>query len=166
MHDIDGSIMICSIQIFPSRILNRPSQPVTSFDDTLKKIVKDMIETMHAAPGVGLAAPQINVPKQIAIIEYQPKSEEEADRAKIPLTIIINPKIIHFSKDKDRLREGCLSIPGVELLVTRSKKIKLNAQSIDGQPFKIHASGFFARVIQHEIDHLNGILIIDEVKKR
>lgn len=154
--------MVRPIVTLPNPILTTPTRPVVIFNKGLKQLVDDMVETMRKAPGVGLAAPQIGVNKQIIVIEYNPDAEHD-QRIKIPLTILINPKIVHYSQQKETQNEGCLSIPKVEVPVTRSKKIKLIAQTLEGEKVKINTSGFFARILQHEVDHINGVLITDRV---
>lgn len=157
--------MIRPIVTTPHPILTSAAQPVSLFDHQLKLTVDDMAETMRHAPGVGLAAPQIGVDRRIVVIEYNQPNAEPKLGPKIPLTIFINPRVSHYSQATDILNEGCLSIPGVELPIKRSKKIKLTAQSVDGRPIKVQTTGYLARIIQHEVDHLNGVLITERVKK-
>lgn len=153
--------MVRPIVTFPSPILTTPSQVVTIFDNALKRLADDMVETMRKAPGVGLAAPQVGINLRVVVVEYNPSNDEEPRGPRIPLIKLINPVITHLSKGKDVLKEGCLSIPKVEVPVKRSKKVKVVAQDITGQSIKFRASGFFARILQHEVDHVNGILITD-----
>lgn len=120
----------------------------------LQELFQDMIQTMHEKDGVGLAAPQVGVSIQAAVIAYKDG----------PL-IIINPVLSHFSFRKETAEEGCLSVPGVNGLVKRSKKVLFKALNENGQLIEGTAEGYFARVLQHEVDHLNGILFIDRAKK-
>lgn len=145
----------------PNPILYQKTKEVKEFDDDLKAFVADMVPTMRKEDGVGLAAPQVGSSKRVAVIEFAPQSEEEAEHSPIPLTIIINPKIISHSKQTNTTEEGCLSLPDITLNIPRYNKIKVLYYDLEGHRKKIKASGLFARVLQHEIDHLNGILITD-----
>ncbi len=126
--------------------LRRVAKPVTQFDAELKQLVADMAETMRDADGVGLAAPQIGVEKRVVVIELDQKLYE-----------LINPEIVE-SSGKDTCEEGCLSVPGIREEVTRAKKVVARAYDSNGDLFEITAEGLFARAIQHECDHLDGVL--------
>jgi peptide deformylase len=133
-----------------------------SFD--LKNTIADMVDTLHNEDGIGLAAPQVGEPLRIAVIESRGgKSKSGEEKPKIPLTIIINPEIIKCSKDTERSEEGCLSIPHIWGIVERPELVTVKALDRSGKQIKIKASGLFARALQHEIDHLNGILFTDKV---
>lgn len=144
------------IVTYPFPILKETAKPVTSFDEELEKLVADMADTMYEAPGVGLAAPQINVPLQLCVIDISPKD------APNELIVLANPKIIK-GEGKEVEEEGCLSVRDYSTGVPRFTKIWVEAQDIKGNPLSFEAEGFYARVIQHELDHLNGTLFIDRI---
>jgi peptide deformylase len=145
--------MIYPIVKFPDPILQRPAQPVTSFDEELRRLVDDMFESMYVAHGIGLAAPQIGVPKRITVIDL---SFQKTAEDKIAL---INPEII-TSEGKIFEEEGCLSLPDIREKVSRAAKVKIRAQDVEGKWFEREAGELLARAFQHEIDHLDGILFI------
>lgn len=155
------------IVYLPNPILRKKAKPVTKFDKDLQTLIDDMIETMREAPGVGLAAPQINLPMQLAVIEYA-EGEDDEDRpedAPPPekkIFVIINPEITKVSEEKVLGIEGCLSIPGLVGEVERHHVIEVKALNRHGNPIKIKAEGWLARIFQHEIDHLNGVLYTDK----
>ncbi len=143
-------------------ILSTPVEPVEdpSHRDILR-LVKDMIETMIDAHGTGLAAPQVHVAKRVVIFQVYPKgAHEHADDSEgvVPLTVLINPEITPLSDDKESGWEGCLSIPAMMGKVERFTRIRYAAYDLNGQRFECEASGFHARVVQHECDHLDGML--------
>lgn len=140
--------------LYPSPSLQQPSKRVVDFE-AAKKLVPDMIETMLAESGIGLAAPQIGQNIRLAIIN------KDADRTLKDHLVIINPRIFSVSKTMTEEEEGCLSIPGVRAVVSRHKKIKVRYMGVDGLENKMKAAGLISRVLQHEIDHLDGILITD-----
>jgi peptide deformylase len=137
---------------FPDPRLRTKAQPVTVFDADLKRLVADMFETMYAAPGVGLAATQVDVHRQLLVADMS----EDADQ---PL-VLINPRILE--KDGEQVyQEGCLSFPGIYADVDRALRIKVAAQDADGKPFELDVEGPLAVCIQHEMDHLIGKLFVD-----
>ena len=142
----------------PNDVLRKKTHPVTKFDKDLRTLVDDMVETMRDAPGVGLAAPQIGILQKIIVVEYGDDEDEE-----IPpkLYAVINPQIIRMSAEKEMGVEGCLSIPGVVGDVERSTAIIVKGQNKNGQNVKYKLSGWVARIFQHEIDHLEGVLFTD-----
>ncbi|MBK6646022.1 MAG: peptide deformylase [Anaerolineales bacterium] len=150
----------------PEPILRKKAKPVTKFDKDLQTLIDDMIETMREAPGVGLAAPQINLPMQLAVVEYAEGEDEEleegAPEPKKKLYVLINPEIIKVSEEKVMGIEGCLSIPGLVGEVERYEAIQVKALNRHGAPVKIKVDGWMARIFQHEIDHLNGELFTDK----
>src|SRR5688572_152930 len=162
------SMALREIVYLPNPILRKKSKPVTKFDKDLQTLIDDMIETMREAPGVGLAAPQINLPMQLAVIEYAEGEDDEEERpedAPPPekkLFVIINPEITKVSEEKILGVEGCLSIPGLIGEVERHESVQVKALNRHGNPFKIKAEGWLARIFQHEIDHLNGVLFTDK----
>jgi peptide deformylase len=140
-------------------VLERPSDPVTEFDTPeLHKLVDDMFETMRDAHGIGLAAPQIDIPKRITVIDISPSEENKPPD---PI-VLINPEIVSV-EGKQTAEEGCLSIPGFREPVTRAKKATVVACNVKGEPFEITGEDLLARAFQHEIDHLNGILFISHL---
>ncbi len=147
--------MILPISKLPAKILRTPTEAVTfPPDKQFLKLLKNMVSTCKAANGVGLAAPQIGLNLQVAIIYLEEMG--------LPVFPIINPKIIKQSKETEEMEEGCLSLPQLFGKVTRPKKITMEAYNLQGEKFEITDDTFLARVLQHEIDHLNNILIIDK----
>jgi len=147
------------IIVLPDKRLRLVSEPVVRIDAEVKKLVADMFETMYAAPGVGLAAIQLGVPKRVVTIDAT-----RGDEKKQPVTLI-NPEILWFSEEKSVIEEGCLSIPDFTDEVERPAKIKARFLDLDGGTIEAEAEGLFARVLQHEIDHINGVLFIDHLSK-
>jgi peptide deformylase len=160
------SMTLREIIFLPEPILRRKAKPVTKFDKDLQTLIDDMIETMRDAPGVGLAAPQINIPQQLAVVEYaegedDEETEEDAPPKPKKLYVLINPEIVKVSDEKVMGIEGCLSIPGLVGEVERHESIQVKALNRHGNPVKLKVSGWMARIFQHEIDHLNGVLYTD-----
>ncbi len=137
---------------FPDPRLRKRALPVTEFDDDLKKLVGDMFETMYAAPGIGLAATQVDVHRRVIVIDI---SEDRNQ----PL-VLINPEILS-REGVEEMDEGCLSVPGIYEKVRRAERIRYRAQDLEGEPFEAEADGLLAVCIQHEIDHLDGKLFVD-----
>ncbi len=150
---------IRDIVILPDPILKKVSEPVERVDDELKRLVSDMFQTMYEAPGVGLAAVQIGIPRRLLVVD--PVREDEP---KNPHTFI-NPEIVWSSDDSSVYEEGCLSIPDVFYDVTRPASVRVKHLDIEGKQCETLCEGFLATVIQHEIDHLNGILFIDHLSR-
>jgi peptide deformylase len=148
--------MIHPITKWPEAVLETPAKPVTKFDDDLKKLSEDMFESMYAAQGVGLAAPQISVSLQIAVIDVTSGKNAEAR------IVIANPEIIH-SEGEQREEEGCLSLPGFRGSVARPKFVTVRAQNVTGEWFEMRGEGLLARAFCHEIDHLHGVLFIQHL---
>lgn len=146
------------IILVPDLALRAKAKKVTIFNPALRTLANNMLKAMRANRGMGLAAPQVGQPQRLIVLEYEP--EDKADAA-IPLTILVNPTVTDASRETDWLDEGCLSIPGLELPVERPIQINALAQNLDGKRVKIRAKGLMARIIQHEIDHLDGILVPD-----
>jgi peptide deformylase len=149
--------VIRPILCYPDKRLREPGQDVEVFDEELRALVDDMAETMYAAPGVGLAAPQIGVSKRLFIIDVATDDDEPSD-----LRVFINPEIVETEGDTT-FNEGCLSFPGAHEEVERAEKVKVRALDQDGQPFELEADGLLAIAIQHENDHLEGKLMIDHL---
>lgn len=152
---------ILPILISGEPVLHRPAEPVTEFDAALATLVADMFETTTAAPGVGLAGPQVGVGKQIFVWDYADQDEAPATGVAINPELWITPAEPGLADD-DEL-EGCLSFPGERFALRRSPRALLRAVNERGEPFEITASGWFARVLQHEFDHLNGLLYVDRL---
>jgi len=142
----------------PNDVLRRKARPITKFDDNLRTLLDDMVETLRDAPGVGLAAPQIGVLEQVVVIEFGDEEDEEAPKK---LYTVVNPEIARMSTEKVMGVEGCLSIPGIVGDVERSISIVVKGQNRNGQKVKLKLNGWIARIFQHEIDHLTGVLFTD-----
>jgi peptide deformylase len=148
-----------------SPILRQPAQPVTQFDHNLQQLVDNMIETMRQASGVGLAAPQVNLPLRLTVIETPPKLDDEGNEIEgtRQLFVLVNPEITWMSREMVEGVEGCLSIPGYVGEVSRHYRIRVRGQDRHGNKVRLQLGGWTARIFQHEIDHLNGILYIDKL---
>jgi peptide deformylase len=148
--------MIREIVKYPDPILQKPTEPVTEFNDELRELVDDMFESMYAAHGIGLAAPQIGIAKRLTVIDlsFQKNPEEKI--------VLINPQIIH-KEGKQNEEEGCLSLPEIREKVSRAAKVRVRAQNVQGEWFEIDGEELLARAFQHEIDHLDGVLFIFRV---
>jgi peptide deformylase len=147
------------IIILPDKRLRQVSEPVNAVDAQVRALVDDMFETMYKAPGVGLAAIQIGVPKRIVTADTAKKDEEKQPQ------VFINPEIVWSSEEKATYEEGCLSIPEYYEEVERPAQVKVRFTDLDGKTHEIEANGLLATVLQHEIDHLNGVLFIDYISK-
>ncbi|HEY6448775.1 MAG TPA: peptide deformylase [Acidobacteriaceae bacterium] len=143
--------MIREIVTYPDPILQRPTEKVVEFDDKLRTLVEDMFESMYKAVGIGLAAPQIGVGKRLMVIDL---SNKETPEERI---VLVNPEITH-REGKQVAEEGCLSLPDIRDKVTRSAKVAVRAQDLEGNWFEMEGTELLARAFQHEIDHLDGIL--------
>jgi len=141
---------------YPDPVLERPTESVTEFNDELRKFVDDMFESMYAAKGIGLAAPQVGVSKRLTVIDL---SFKERPEDKI---VLINPEII-LREGKQYEEEGCLSLPEIREKVSRAAKVTVRAQDLDGNWFEMDGTELLARAFQHEIDHLDGILFFRRV---
>lgn len=155
---------LLDIVTLPAAILRQKAKPVKKFDKNLQNLIDDMLETMRDAPGVGLAAPQIGQSVRLLVVEYAKEVDEEDENAPEPKPkryVLINPEIIERSEEMVDGIEGCLSIPGLLGKVERHEAITVKALNRFGKPQKVKESGWMARIIQHEIDHLDGILYTD-----
>lgn len=150
---------IREIKKFPDPVLRKKTAAVGAIDDDLCRLIDDMVETMHAAPGVGLAANQVGVPLQVAVIDIGDHEEEGKKR---PLVVLINPEVVSLEGAVVD-EEGCLSVPDFTEKVKRAARIKVRAKDRAGKTFELEADGLMAKALQHEIDHLNGILFIDRL---
>jgi peptide deformylase len=143
---------ILDILEFPDPRLRKQAQPVTAFDAALKRLVADMFETMYQAPGIGLAATQVDVHSQLVVMDVSEHKDQ-------PL-VFVNPRIL--SRDGAQVyQEGCLSVPGIYADVERALRIRVAAQDVDGKAFELEADGLLAVCIQHELDHLQGKVFVD-----
>jgi len=147
---------ILEIRKYPEKVLKQKALPVTSFDQDLQALIDNMIETMYAAPGVGLAAPQVGQPKRLAVIDISTRED------KFPLLVIVNPVIVSAEGEVE-FEEGCLSLPEYTALVKRAEQVVVKAQDRDGKAIEIEGTDLLAIALQHEIDHLDGILLIDRI---
>jgi peptide deformylase len=144
------------IKKYPEKVLLQKALPVDEFNDDLQNLIDDMIETMYAAPGIGLAANQVGVSRQVIVVDISSMEE------KAPLIVLINPEIM-FASGESATEEGCLSVPGYVTVVKRSDQIKVSALDRAGKPVEVEGTGLLARALQHEIDHINGTLFIDRI---
>ncbi|MCX8026020.1 MAG: peptide deformylase [Thermanaerothrix sp.] len=142
----------------PDPILRRKAQKVHQFGADLQQLIDDMIETMRAAPGVGLAAPQVGASQRGIVVEY---GEDEDENKPPRLYVVVNPEIVEVSAETEMGVEGCLSIPDLVGEVERYQRIVVKGQNRRGQPIKLKLQGWVARIFQHEIDHLEGVLFTD-----
>ncbi|MDX2100456.1 MAG: peptide deformylase [Leptolyngbyaceae cyanobacterium bins.59] len=140
------------------KVLRQPAKRIAKVDAEVRQIVREMLQTMYSADGIGLAAPQVAIPKQLIVVDCNPE-----DATTQPL-VLINPEIKRISKDFCVAAEGCLSIPNVYLDVQRPQAIEVHYKDEYGRPQKLAAAGLLARAIQHEMDHLNGVLFVDRVE--
>ena len=145
---------------YPHPILRKQAAKVEGVDNEIRKLLDDMLETMYVEEGVGLAAPQVGVSKRMLVIDYE-RDEENAGK---PI-YMINPEIIWTSEEKNCGEEGCLSVPNVRAEVERFAKVKVRYLDYHGKEQEVLAEGFFAVVVQHEMDHLDGILYIDHLSR-
>ncbi len=148
-----------SLEIYKlgNKVLRDQAKRISKVDGSIRELAKNMLESMYSAKGIGLAAPQVGIQKRILVIDL------DIENSTSPPHIFINPEIISSSATIDTYEEGCLSIPGVYLDVIRPSSIKLSYRDEMGRPKKMNADGLMARCIQHEIDHLNGVLFVDKV---
>jgi peptide deformylase len=150
----------------PNPTLRKPAKKVRAFTPELQTLIDDMVETMRAASGVGLAAPQVDVGQKVIVIEYGENQEDPDLPSKPPkLYILVNPEIVRHSSEFEVANEACLSVPGIFGEVERYKTVTVKGLNRHGVPTRIKANGWLARVFQHEIDHLDGILFIDRASE-
>ncbi|MCL4528975.1 MAG: peptide deformylase [Chloroflexi bacterium] len=157
------------IVTLPDPVLRKKARPISKFDKDLQTLIDDMVDTMRDAPGVGLAAPQVGIPERLIVVEYadQPDVIEGAKpkEVKPKLYVMINPEIVKTSEETVMGVEGCLSIPGLVGEVERYSKIQVKGLNRHGKPMKVKAEDWLARIFQHEIDHINGIVFPDRATK-
>lgn len=143
-------------------VLHRPAAPVDVIDESVRALVTNMIETMHAAPGVGLAAPQVGVDARIFVYDWTDDDDVHWHGVAINPQLLVSPPPLG-EPDDDLDSEGCLSVPGERFPLNRSDRAVLRATDLDGAEFEIDAHGWLARIFQHEFDHLNGVLYVDRL---
>jgi peptide deformylase len=148
---------IREIVLLGDPVLRTEAEDVAAFDDDLRSLVRDMFETMYHAEGIGLAAPQVGVSKRVLVVDLRHEDRPEARLA------LVNPSIVWESDDTEKQTEGCLSIPGLEEVVERAWSIRVEGFDPDGNPVSIEADDLFSRALQHEIDHVDGILFLDRL---
>jgi peptide deformylase len=148
----------------PDAVLRQISKPVETFDADLKILVADMFETMYAAPGIGLAAVQVGVPIRLLVIDLQEPEEEGGEPVRDP-RVFINPEILWHSDDEVPYTEGCLSVPEQYAEVMRPDRIRATWRDVDGNPHEEEIDGLLAVCLQHEMDHLDGVLFIDHLSR-
>lgn len=145
--------------------LRQRAHAVNRFTDDLQELIDDMVETMRAAPGVGLAATQLGIRQRVIVVEYAPETADEVEKAPAKLYVVVNPEITRRSTETVTAAEGCLSIPGYLGDVERHAAVSLRGLNRRGKPFQLKARGWTARIFQHEIDHLDGVLFIDRAER-
>jgi len=151
-------VAIRPIILMGDPILRTPADEVTAFGEDLRTLVQDMFETMYHAEGIGLAAPQVGVPLRVLVVDVRDRDEGGSEpRA------LVNPRVVEASEETDRSSEGCLSIPGLEEVVERPKSVVVVGRDPEGKEVRLEAEALFGRALQHEIDHLDGILFLDRV---
>lgn len=166
--------MLLKIVQYGEKVLHKPGEPITEFDEKLRTLFEDMVDTMYEAEGIGLAAQQVGLAKQFCVVDLNgcdPDFEYTLDGAKPPLDFFMpmgmcNPKVELLDDKPTTYEEGCLSFPDIRADVERTEYIRCEYQDIHGNPHVIEANGLFGRCIQHEVDHLNGVLFTDRMKKR
>ncbi len=146
------------IKLLGDPVLREPAEVVAELDDEVRTLVKEMFETMYLAEGIGLAAPQVGVSTRVLVVDLG-----EADEDGGGAVALVNPRVLESSRKKDKASEGCLSIPGIEEIVERPETVTVEGTDPDGEFLTMEVSGLLSRALQHEIDHLDGILFIDRV---
>jgi peptide deformylase len=146
------------IKILGDPVLRKPAVEISEFGEELESLARDMLETMYKSSGIGLAGPQIGISERIIVVDISASDEEEGG----PLALV-NPRVVESSRVTDRAPEGCLSIPGMEEVVERPSAVTVEGATPSGEPVAIDAEGLLSRVLQHEIDHLDGVLFIDRL---
>lgn len=148
---------LLEVRLLGAKVLRERAAPVQEITDETRRLVSDMFDTMYDAEGIGLAAPQVGIPERILVVDVADEDETRHVHA------LVNPVITRSSRDTGKEVEGCLSIPGIEESVTRPARVTVEGLSPDGEPVRLEAEGLLARALQHEVDHLDGVLFIDRV---
>ncbi|MFP3948524.1 MAG: peptide deformylase [Gemmatimonadota bacterium] len=152
---------IRDIELLGSEALRLPGEEITAFDEELAALVEDMFETMYHAEGIGLAAPQIGVALRVFVVDIPGEETEEGGEGF--RAALVNPEIAALSEETEKAPEGCLSIPGLEGVVERPASVVMKGLDPAGEPIRVEATGLVARALQHELDHLDGILFLDRL---
>jgi len=147
---------LLNILLYPDTRLHKVAAPVTVFDASLKQLVRDLAETMYSAPGMGLAATQVDVHREVIVVDVSERRDS--------LVVLVNPEIVEASGVSD-IEEGCLSVPGIYELVERAERVKVRAYDQNGNPFTLEAQGLLAVCIQHEMDHLKGKVFVEHLSQ-
>jgi len=146
------------IHYLGDRVLRQPAKRVAKVDQSIRQLAEEMLQTMYSSDGIGLAAPQVGVNKQVIVIDCEPDNPEN------PPLILINPVIKNLGRNLCDAQEGCLSVPGVYMDVLRPEEVEISYKDENGRPQTLKASGLLSRAIQHEMDHLNGVMFVDRVE--
>jgi peptide deformylase len=146
------------IHYLGDRALRQPAKRIAKVDQSIRQLIQEMLQTMYSADGIGLAAPQVGINKQLIVIDTEP------DKPENPPLVLINPVIKRLGRSLCNFQEGCLSVPGVYMDVTRPEEIEVSYKDENGRPQTLKANGLLSRAIQHEIDHLNGVMFVDRVE--
>ncbi len=147
---------LLDIHVLGSPVLREETAPVAAVTEEIRQLIRDMFDTMYAAKGIGLAAPQVGVSHRVLVYRVEPDS---------PVQALVNPEVEWTSRELETMEEGCLSLPGVHVDVERPLHVRVRARDASGERLLVEASGLEARVIQHEIDHLDGVLILDRTSR-
>lgn len=153
---------ILEISSLPQAVLRQKARKISDFGPDLQRLVDDMVDTMRQAPGVGLAAPQVGESFRLIVVEY---GDEEDEELPPKLHVMVNPEITRASQETVLGTEGCLSIPGIQGEVERNEAVTVKGLNRHGSPMTVKAKGWLARIFQHEIDHLDGVLFVDRAEK-
>jgi peptide deformylase len=146
---------VLKIETLGAEVLRRPAKEIPEIGDDLRLLIDDMFDTMYDAEGIGLAGPQVGVPKRVIVVDVRGEGTS-------PFALV-NPRVVESSADKEKAEEGCLSIPGVSAAVERPARVIVEGLDANGHPVRLEADGLLARCLQHEIDHLDGVLFIDRI---
>ena len=148
---------LLEIEILGAKVLRERAMPVETVTDETRRLIRDMFDTMYDAEGIGLAAPQVGISERVMVVDVADEDGRHHVHA------LVNPEIVEAARETDKATEGCLSIPGIEEDVTRPVRVVVEGLSPSGEPVRIEAEGLLARALQHEVDHLDGILFIDHL---
>ena len=148
---------LLEIEILGAKVLREPAVPVETVTDETRRLIRDMFDTMYDAEGIGLAAPQVGISERVMVVDVADEDGKHHVHA------LINPEIVEAASETDKATEGCLSIPGLEEDVTRPVRVVVEGLSPSAEPVRIEAGGLLARALQHEVDHLDGVLFIDRL---
>lgn len=146
---------ILPIKLLGEEVLRCRAEEIEAVDDELRRVIDDMFETMRDAEGIGLAAPQVGIARRVIVVDvHEPE---------VPPFALVNPRIVEFSPERERAEEGCLSMPGLQAVVERPARVTVEGLDRDGNPLRVSGGDLLARCVQHEVDHLDGVLFLDRV---